>query len=464
MVDVHVGIARQPLVEKVDERLERAPLTVAVVRPDRPVAPGSVVARRRVVLRQQAEEEVQPPRRLPERVALDVEDDVARRGSRQPLEALLRLCAQRMPRQGARRAPMQLQPGLIVQRVVRPRRQVGDLRLCRRRRQLGQRADARRPQPRDLIALDAGHQHQVVLAPPPLVAHLAELAQRAVVDRVRLGGRGAAERGEEAAAHASVVGGEVGVAQPPALADAEQHVHRDRCRLLDGGDRLAVEAELQHVRRLLGARQLGVQRLVAPRSQRGRLLDPLEEVRAPAPVAQHERRLVDDLRPRAHGLERGACRALEVPAIRADHVDDLLALRAQRGQMRGLVLLALAPQEIDVILRHVRPRAGAARDLERQRREVRALDVVVEVGGREDQAAVERLHRRKDYLSRPIAARTERPNGSGGGLLRASCGLRGHDLDDVDGARLVVGPRVADRGAPSDQLWSANSRLSFGFH
>ena len=300
-----------------------------------------------------------------------------------------------MPRHLASGPPRQLQRSLVVKRLERVRGDVGAGRPRRRLRELGQRGDAGRPQACDLVTPDPGHQDQMVLAPPPLVAHLAKLAQRAVLDRVRLGRHRAAERGEEGLAHTAVVGGEIREAQRPALADAEQHVHRDRRRLLDGRDRLAVEAELQDVRRLLGARQLGVQRLVAPRPQRGRLLDPLEEVRAPPPVAQHERRLVDDLRARAHGLERGPRRALEVPAIRADHVDDLLALRAQRGQVCSLVLLALAPQEIDVILRHVRPRAGAARDLERQRREVRALDVVVEVGGREAQAAVARLHQPK---------------------------------------------------------------------
>jgi len=45
-----------------------------------------------------------------------------------------------------------------------------------------------------------------------LVADVAELAQRAVLDPVRLGRRRAAECGEEPGADATVVGGKVGVA------------------------------------------------------------------------------------------------------------------------------------------------------------------------------------------------------------------------------------------------------------
>jgi hypothetical protein len=56
------------------------------------------------------------------------------------------------------------------------------------------------------------------------------------------------------------------------------------------------------------------------------------------------------------------------------------------------VLRALAAEEVAVIVGDEGPLARAARDLERQRREMRALDVVVEVGGREDEPATERLH------------------------------------------------------------------------
>jgi hypothetical protein len=85
-----------------------------------------------------------------------------------------------------------------------------------------------------------------------------------VLDPVGLGRRCVSERLQEPGADAAVVGGEVGVAQGAPLADAEQDVHRLGCDALDGGDRLRVEAELQDVGGLLGARELGVEGFVAP--------------------------------------------------------------------------------------------------------------------------------------------------------------------------------------------------------
>src|SRR5207249_10866162 len=193
----------QPRVEEVDQRLERLALPCPVVRPDRAIS---------AIEGQQAEEEVQAARRLPERIALYVEDDVARRGPRQALESAPRLAGKRMPVELAGGLADELQPGLVVKILERVRGHVG----YRRRRRLGelrQRADARRPQTRDLPAPDPGHQRQVILLRPSLVAHLAELAQGTVVYRVGLGRVAAFERGEEAGVDAPVVGGEIGVAQ-----------------------------------------------------------------------------------------------------------------------------------------------------------------------------------------------------------------------------------------------------------
>ena len=68
------------------------------------------------------------------------------------------------------------------------------------------------------------------------------------------------------------------------------------------------------------------------------------------------------------------------------------------------MLLAFAAEEVDVVLGHVGAPSGAARDLERQRGEVRALDIVVEVRGREDEAIARRLHRCPSIIAtvRPI--------------------------------------------------------------
>ena len=116
-----------------------------------------------------------------------------------------------MPVKITGRPPAELQPSLVVKGLQRVRSDVGDRRR-RRLSELRQRPDTRRPQPRDLPAPDPGHQHQVILLRPSLVAHLAELAQRAVLDPVGLGRLRAAERREEPGADATVIGGEVGVA------------------------------------------------------------------------------------------------------------------------------------------------------------------------------------------------------------------------------------------------------------
>jgi hypothetical protein len=55
------------------------------------------------------------------------------------------------------------------------------------------------------------------------------------------------------------------------------------------------------------------------------------------------------------------------------------------------VLVALATEEVDVVLGHVGTPAHTSGDLERQRGEVRTLDLFVEVGWGEDEAIARRL-------------------------------------------------------------------------
>jgi hypothetical protein len=83
VVDVHVRIGAQALVEEVDELLDRALLALAVVRPEASEGRPAVLAP------EDAEEVLEPAVGRPERVALDVEEHVAGRGLRQQLEAAL---------------------------------------------------------------------------------------------------------------------------------------------------------------------------------------------------------------------------------------------------------------------------------------------------------------------------------------------------------------------------------------
>src|SRR5204863_2043484 len=98
----------------------------------------------------------------------------------------------------------------------------------------------------------------MVLRLPPLVAHLTELAEVAVVDGIGLGRLRVARHRFEALLDAPVVRREIIVPQRASLAAAEQYVHALGRRALDRGDAFGIEAELQHVRRLLRARELGV--------------------------------------------------------------------------------------------------------------------------------------------------------------------------------------------------------------
>ena len=311
-----------------------------------------------------------------------------------------------------------LERGLVAQPLERVRGDVGHWRAGRCLSQRAQRGQPAIAQPGHLVAAHAGDLHQVVLGLPAGGAHRAKVTERAVLHRVGLGHLRRGDRRLEPRAHAPVVRREVVVPERALLADPEQHVHALGRHALNGRDAGAVEAELQDVRGLLGARQLGVERLVAPGAEPGGPLDLDEEVRAPAPPAIHERGLRDDLGAGPHGLCRLSRRRLEVPRLAERDLDDLAPLGPEPLEVGALVQLALAPQQLRVLVGDERPGALAARDLERQRRQVRALEVVVQVGGGKRDAAAHLLH---DALSLP--ARCDR-DGHTGILQEFSPGFR----------------------------------------
>jgi hypothetical protein len=70
----------------------------------------------------------------------------------------------------------------------------------------------------------------------------------------------------------------------------------------------------------------------------------------------------------------------------------LATLGVEFVEVGGLVLLALAAEEVAVVFGDVGATARSAGDFEGQRGEVEALDVVVEVGGREDEATARLSH------------------------------------------------------------------------
>ena len=167
-------------------------------------------------------------------------------------------------------------------------------------------------EPLHLRSLDAGHPHDVILPLEPVLARLPEVAERAVMARVGTR-RGPARHGRaEALAHAPEVGGHVGQADRDALAGAEDdvgQVGREPLCLREG---LAVEGELERVLRSWMPRQLRVEHLVAPVAERGGPLDPLQEVRDPAPALREEDGLVDVVGARPHRLHGAPGPFLEV--------------------------------------------------------------------------------------------------------------------------------------------------------
>ena len=137
-----------------------------------------------------------------------------------------------------------------------------------------------------------------------------------------------ADRGLELPLHPAVVGHEVvhAAAVRGPRAAAQHDVQELRLPALDRRQLLHVGADLEDGRRLHVAGELGVRHLVVPGAERAvrlaRLVIPAEqEVRVAAPGPVEERRLVDDVRAVAHGVERlgggGPQLRAGVPAARA---------------------------------------------------------------------------------------------------------------------------------------------------
>ena len=100
--------------------------------------------------------------------------------------------------------------------------------------------------------------------------------------------------------------------------------------------------------------------------------------------------MVDDLGSRAEGLFGGAGGLLEAAVIAELDLDDLAAFLAQLPEEGRLVLVALAADELAVRVVAVRPHELAALDGDLELRQVRAGEIVRQVGGREAKRAVSR--------------------------------------------------------------------------
>ena len=179
----------------------------------------------------------------------------------------------------------------------------------------------------------------------------------------------------EPATETAVVRAELLGTERDALAGTEHDVHPPRRTPLDARDLLGVEAELEDVRRLRVTRELRVDDLV--RAVRLKL----EEVGAAGPAGRIvEDGLVDHVDASPARIRRSASAA-------STGSTTCLPVARKRSEVRRLVLLALAPDQVGLRVHDLRPLRLAARDLELQRHEMLAVEEVVQVGRRERVAA-----------------------------------------------------------------------------
>ena len=166
VVHVHVGVLLPARHQPIGEPLER-PLFLFVVQ-----RPQSCVAQFPVVVRRLVAEEVLEAVRPDEGVALEVEEDVAGRRFRQQGEAHVRLRWQRLIDGLAHFTALHLYARLLAHLLIGCRRAALGFPAQRNGHggQLGHSRDAIAFQFFSLVAVDAGHEGQVVVVPPALIA------------------------------------------------------------------------------------------------------------------------------------------------------------------------------------------------------------------------------------------------------------------------------------------------------
>ena len=330
VVDVHARVRGAALLDVRQEVDERLLLLRAVVRPERP---------ERAVGLDHPEQVLQTPVRGrvggdrvvgPERVALEVEEDVAGVRHRQVAD---RRRLDDLEHERLRRGLLADLEGRLPAQVGQRRDADAGHRLGARR-QLVDRADARRRQPRTLRRPHPGHQEDVPVRDHLRGAGVAPPARPVAgitPGHRRLRGAVLVEQVLQAGAALAVQRQQVreAVAGPGAVAEDQVHVvrHRDA-----RGDQLVrVRRQLEQGRDLHAAGQLGVE-------HRPPVVLAHHEVGPAGEPAVEEPGLVDDVRVRRqrrerrrlHAFERGPLAGLVVP--RSRDRDDVAR---RRGTRRG---------------------------------------------------------------------------------------------------------------------------------
>ena len=396
VVDVEARILPPARRDAVDETLERTLLGGFI---ERPAAVVSAVPIR-------GSEEVLEPAARREGIAFEIEEEVARRGCRQRGESLVFLDR----RNQLVHAPA-FTPSLILDARLLPdpnQRVVADGVRRRKRLQI-ERPETRhrRHAPVDqlapLAARDPGDQRQVIVGASAIRTALLPVAERTMVDRLRIGVRRLCRVRLEAPADGAVVRGvrhdpEACFSRP--VAAAERQVHSLRRGALHLGQQVRIQQKLEQRLALCDAGQLRVEHLVRPAAQRACFVHPEQEIgiAAPLPVVVLQAPLVDDVDPAPHRFP-GVRRRLSRVVLRERRLgwgDDLhgAALCREPFQQTALVLDPALLQDLraGVVVRR-RPldlpeRGGAA-----QARQVGAGEMAAQVGGGEQESAVGVAHR-----------------------------------------------------------------------
>ena len=293
-----------------------------------------------------------------------------------------------MPVESAGSAPLELQRRLVAQRLEGMRRDLRHRRLRRGPRERRRASAAQPSRSRTTCSRrDAGDLHEVVVGAPARRRRPrgTRTARSARPDTAR---SPPAQRWPPRTARAR------GGSTPRSRRSAARAARRRR------GARACAPASRPGRRRCRRCRSRAAARTSASRRARASRRAPRsatapsfdvpvdleQEVGAPAPPAVDERRLRDHLGAGAHRLARCGAAAASKSQRSSIAISTTSRPSARRRSRKSRsCCLALVPQELAPLVGHVRLRALAARDLARERREVPALDVVVQVGRREDE-------------------------------------------------------------------------------
>ena len=186
-----------------------------------------------------------------------------------------------------------------------------------------------------------------------------------MVDRAGLGRRRVGDELLEPRADAPVVGAEL-LGPKDACSPEPSRTWICRSRSLDPRELLVVEEELEDVRGLRGARELGVERLV------GAVRPAQEEVGDAAPALVREDALVDDVGLAVADRLRGRAGGAVAVALGSGISSDGHPLGAQALEVGLLVLEPLAEDQLRLLVLDLGPVELAARVRERERRQVLA--------------------------------------------------------------------------------------------